>query len=161
KKWDENGQRIQIKSRREIEMFWKEEGTLAPCPWNLAKASGNGQFVATIEDGPRSSVFVVDHEQQHGGYASVGKADSDKTVKITLLALVRVTGKIGCPQAGRTPEWTMAIPHPIGDKENYLHFVNCGSLKGEFSFLLPPGKYDLEVYSDGPDAKMPVPKVAA
>jgi thiol-disulfide isomerase/thioredoxin len=51
----------------------------------------------------------------------------------------------------------MATVHPLGDKENYLHFTQCGSVRGRFSFLLPPGKYDLAAYSDSPSARMPKP----
>jgi thiol-disulfide isomerase/thioredoxin len=70
---------------------------------------------------------------------------------------VHVHGKIYCPESQRTPDWTAAIIHPTGDFGNYLHFVHCGSLKGEFSFLLPPGQYDFAVHSESPDARMPKP----
>ena len=34
-----------------------------------------------------------------------------------------------------------------------VHFTQCGSVKGEFSFLLPPGKFDFQVYSSSPNAQ--------
>ena len=36
----------------------------------------------------------------------------------------------------------------------------CGSVKGEFSFLLPSGTYDLNVYSESPDAGIARPQDA-
>ncbi len=157
RKWDDNGKSIEIKSQRELNKLWKEEGVLAPYPGRLVGKLADGEFVARVEDYPRESVFIVDQQQRLGGYASVEKSDREKPVTVILLPLVRVTGKIYCPQAQRIPDWTAAIVHPVGDTGNYLHFTNCGSLKGEFSFLLPPGKYDLDVYSESPDARMPRP----
>ena len=36
-----------------------------------------------------------------------------------------------------------------------MRFTGCGSEKGRFSFLLPPGEYELEAYSEGPKATIP------
>ena len=32
-----------------------------------------------------------------------------------------------------------------------MKFTGCGSLNGEFSVLLPPGRYEVQVYCEGPD----------
>jgi thiol-disulfide isomerase/thioredoxin len=68
-----------------------------------------------------------------------------------------VHGKIYCPQSERTPDWTAIKVRLPGDHENYIGFILCGSMKGEFSFLVPPGTYDLDVYSESPDAHMARP----
>src|SRR5438309_766803 len=85
-------------------------------------------------------------------------AQADKPVTIALRPLVRVHGTIDCPEAGRTPDWTMAVVHPPDDSTNYLHFTQCGSIQGKFSFLLPPGKYDLDVTSGSPSARLVRPR---
>jgi len=157
KQWDEHGERIKLHGLTDLDKIWKDEGVLEPFPTSKVKELDAGKFLATIEDRPRVSIFVTDAEQKRGGFVSVEKTDGDKPVTITLLPLVRVTGKIYCPQADRIPDWTMAMVHPPADKENYLHFEQCGSLKGAFSLLLPPGSYDLAVYSESPDASMPRP----
>ncbi|HZZ27037.1 MAG TPA: TlpA disulfide reductase family protein [Pirellulales bacterium] len=157
KQWNEHGDRIKLNGQKDRDTLWKEEGVLEAFPRSRAKQLDHGEFIVTVEDRPRVSVFVTDNEQRHGGYVSVEKTDCDKPIKISLLPLVRVIGTIYCPQAERTPDWTMAMVHPPGDKENYLHFEQCGSLKGVFSLLLPPGGYDLDVYSSSPDARMPRP----
>ncbi len=136
---------------------WTEEGVLAAHPKEIAKRLPEGKFSLSVNNRPRASIFAIDKRHERGGYVSVEKRDADKPVTITFAPLVRVRGKIYCPEARRTPDWTMAKVHPPGDRENYLSFTQCGSVCGEFSFLLPPGKYDFAVYSSSPDARMPKP----
>jgi len=89
---------------------------------------------------------------------SVQKIAADKPVTIVLHPLTRVTGKVFCPEANRTPGETMAVVHPPRDIKGSLQFTQCGSLKGEFSSLLPPGYYDLDISSSKPNARMPKPR---
>jgi thiol-disulfide isomerase/thioredoxin len=155
--WDEAGEPIKISGPADIGIFLKEEGVLVPHPRNMAKRLPEGKFNLSVDDRPRVSVFAVDKRHERGGFVSVEKSAADKPITIALAPLVRVHGKIYCPEAGRTPDWTMAVVHPPGDRENYLKFTQCGSVRGAFSFLLPPGKYDFAVYSSSPDAGMPKP----
>ena len=71
---------------------------------------------------------------------------------------MRVTAKVYCSEAGRTPDWSIAVIHPPGDYSNYLQLTRCGSVRGEISLLLPPGKYDFDVYSESPDARLRRPR---
>jgi thiol-disulfide isomerase/thioredoxin len=155
--WDEEGQLIKVRGLAEIGKMWKDEGVLAAFPQHAAKKLPEGRFSLSVKDRPRVSVFATDKSQQRGGFVSVERSAAEKPVTVTLRPLVRVHGKIYCPEAGRVPDWTMAIVHPPGDRENYLHFTQCGSMRGEFSFLLPPGKYDLAAYSSSPSARMAKP----
>ncbi len=154
---NDNGNLIKANGAVDWVRFWKDEGVLAAYPTRLAKHLSGNEFKLTRQDAPRAAVFAVDQEQRRGGCARVDYDTRREPITIKLLPLVRVTGKIYCPQAQRTPDWTMAIVHLPADSENYLQLARCGSLKGEFSFLLPPGKYDLQVYSQSPDADMPKP----
>jgi thiol-disulfide isomerase/thioredoxin len=155
KLWDERGEPIKIRGAAEWDKFWKDEGAMVAMPKRLAKRTSEGRFTVTVENRPRVSIFVTDAKQRRGGYVSVPKSAAPKEVEIKLVPLVRVHGKIYCPEAKRTPDWTAAVVHPPLDTSNYLHFTHCGSLKGEFSFLLPPGPYDFDVYSSSPDASVP------
>jgi thiol-disulfide isomerase/thioredoxin len=127
---------------------------LAANPAHIATPLADGKFRLSIGDRPRVSIFAIDKRHERGGFVSVEKSAADKPVTITLRPLVRVHGTIYCPEAARTPDWTMAVVHPKDDFENYLHFTHCGSVQGKFSFLLPPGEYDLDVYSNSPDARV-------
>jgi len=109
KQWDKHGERIKVIGHKDLDKFWKDEGVLAALPDHRVKQVEGGEFVATMEDRPRVSIFVTDLKQERGGYVSVEKTAADKPVTVTLLPLVRVTGKIYCLQAGRTSDWTVAI----------------------------------------------------
>jgi len=156
KQWNDAGEVFKVESKADRANFWKEEGVLAARSQNLAERLPDGQFTNLRINGPsRVSVVAIDGARQLGGLVVAERSASRKPVTITLLPLVRVTGKIYCPEIKGTPGWTVATVHPAGDSENCLHFTHCGSLKGEFSFLLPPGKYDLAVRSESPEASMP------
>jgi thiol-disulfide isomerase/thioredoxin len=159
RQWDDTGKLIKIESKADYGKMWKQEGILVPHPQCLAKQMTDGHFnlEADLSKRPRISVFATDILQQRGGLVSVEKIDAAKPVTIALLPMVRVTGEVYCSEAGKTPGWTMAVVHPPGDMGNYLHFTHCGSLNGKFSFLLPPGQYDFDVYSQEPNARMPKP----
>ncbi len=156
KQWDDAGKFIKV-DQANLGKYWKDEGVLEPYPHRLASPMGAGQFKVMVEKRPRVSIFVTDSTQQYGAIVAVEKRAADKPVTVNLLPLVRVTGNVYCSDAKKTPGWTMVVIHPPGDMENHLQFIHCGSLQGRFSFLLPPGKFDLDVYSELPDAHMPKP----
>ena len=153
KQWDETGKWMEVNGFSDAGNFWKDEGVLAH-PNNIAKLLPEGRFDLSVNDRPRVSVFAVDKCRERGGFVSVERSAADKPVTITIVPLVRVTAKVYCSEAGRTPDWSIAVIHPPGDRTNYLHFTNCGSVRGEISLLLPPGKYDFDVHSESPDASM-------
>ncbi len=156
--WDEQGTFFKLNGQADVGKIWKNEGVLETWPSHCAKRLPGGEFLLSVKGPrPRVAVFATDGARRRGGIVAVEKSDAGQPVTIKLVPLVRVTGKIHCPEAGKTPGWTMAVAHLPGDKENYLHPIQCGSLKGEFSVLLPPGTYDLDVYSEEPDAHMPKP----
>lgn len=134
-----------------------QEGELAPYPMSLAKRLPEGKFSLTSHDRPRVTIYAVDKERKHGGYATIEKSDAASEITIKLVPLVRVHGKIYCADADVTPERTNASIRPVGDRDNFLKFTQCPSNRGQFAFLLPPGKYDLDISSSSPDARMPKP----
>ncbi len=156
--WDENGDSIQTGGDGERKTWWEEEGAIVPCPRYLATRLAGGAFTVKIEENSQASVFATDATRRRGGLVSVQKIAADKPVTIALHPLTRVTGKVFCPEANRTPGETMAVVHPPRDVKGSLQFTQCGSLKGEFSFLLPPGCYDLDISSSKPNARMPKPR---
>jgi thiol-disulfide isomerase/thioredoxin len=158
KLWDEAGKRIKNTGLVDAGKVWKEEGVLAANPALLATRLAEGRFRLAVSERPRVSVFAIDKSRKRGGFVSVEQSAADTPVTITLRPLVRVHGTIDCPEAGRVPDWTMAVVHPPDDSTNYLHFTQCGSIQGKFSFLLPPGKYDLDVTSSSPSARLVRPR---
>lgn len=158
KLWDETGKRNTVTRLADAGQFWKNEGALAANPSEIATRLPEGRFSLTVNDRPRVPVFAVDKRHERGGLVSVEKSASDKPVTITIAPLVRVTAKVYCSEAGRTPDWSNAAVYPLGDKGNYPKLTQCGSMRGKISLLLPPGKYDFDVYSESPDARVRTPK---
>src|SRR3954470_8667869 len=124
----------------------------------MAERLPGGKFKITVEDRPRVAIFAADKSHTHGGYVAIERKPRVEGITIKLGPLVPVHGKIFCADAGLTPDWTMAQAHAPGDRENYLRIAQCGSVRGEFAFLLPAGKYDFVAYSSSPDAQMPKPQ---
>jgi thiol-disulfide isomerase/thioredoxin len=155
--WDEKGAALRTGNREEIVEFWNDEGTMVPWPSKSATTI-HGQFNLEIEgDRPTVAVLIMDREHKRGACKRFDK-NGDRSGKIVLRPLVRVSGKITCTEAARTPGWTIACVHLPNDFGNWLKPIVCGSVQGKFSFLLPPGDYDLDVYSEDPDARMEKPK---
>ena len=158
KQWDAAGEWIKVGGLADAGTFWKEEGMLAARSSSLVTRLPEEKFRLSVGNRPRVSVFAIDTRHERGGYVAVEKNTAGQPITITFAPLVRVTAQIYCAEAGRTPDWSMAVIHPPGDRSNYLHFTHCGSLRGKISLLLPPGTYDFDVYSESPDASMRTPK---
>jgi thiol-disulfide isomerase/thioredoxin len=150
--WDESGELLKEAAAGKL---WTNEGVLATHPRNMVKRLPEGRFSLTVEGWPRMPIFALDKRHERGGIVLVDQSEGDKPVTITLAPLVRVTAKVYCSEAGKTPDWLVAqiyVPDSKGNKSKKL--MICGSYRGEISFLLPPGKYDLEAHSMSPNAKL-------
>jgi thiol-disulfide isomerase/thioredoxin len=152
--WDERGELLK---EAEAGKLWTNEGVIVPIPQHRAKRLPEGRFSLTVGD-PRITLFALDKHQERGGIVSVDQIAADKPVKITIAPLTRVTAKVYSTEAGRTPELTNALIWVPGDKGKYQKLMLCGSFRGQISFLLPPGNYELRVDSRSPNAKLPAPQ---
>ncbi|PQO40829.1 TlpA disulfide reductase family protein [Blastopirellula marina] len=162
-RWDEAGELIEMNGLADAHKIWKEEGVLVPNPKCQGKILPDGKFELSLPPHPLASVLVLDKKRQLGGLklvetrSRVGHSMTEK-VEIPLQKLVRVTAKIYCAEAGRTPDWSHVRVYPVDEWTEFPAFIGCGSLKGEISFLLPPGTYDFETHSESPDARLLLPK---
>lgn len=154
--WDEAGDVFKV-TNADLGKFWKDEGVLAAFPWRIASRLPRGRFSLTVNGVPRVAVFAVDKRRERGGIVLVEQGAADKAVTITLAPLVRVTAKVYCSEASRTPDWSKAVVYFPDDKGNHSKLALCGSVRGEISFLLPPGKYDFDVGSTSPNASIRTP----
>jgi len=152
--WDEAGELLKEAAAGKL---WKNEGVLAASPKRIATRLPEGRFSLTTDGRPSVSVFAVDKRHERGGIVSVERSAADKAVTIAIAPLVRVTAEVYCFEADRTPDYSCAVVIlPAGGRINKLTL--CGSLRGKISLLLPPGEYYLDVYSQGPDARIITPK---
>jgi thiol-disulfide isomerase/thioredoxin len=153
--WDETGELLKEAAAGKL---WTNEGVLAASPQQIAKRLPDGRFSLTVDGQSRVPFFAVDKRHERGGIALVEQSAADKPVTITLAPLVRMTAKVDCSEAGRTPDWSSAAVYIPDDKGNTSKLMICGSFRGEISFLLPPGKYELYVHSMSPNAGLFRPK---
>lgn len=162
-RWNESGEVIEVNGLADVAKIWKEEGVLVPNPNRQGKILDDGKFELSLPTYPLASVLVLDKKRQMGGLTMietsswVGHPMTEK-VEVKLQKLVRVTAKVYCAEAGRTPDWSSVRVFPVDDWTEFPSFTNCGSLKGEVSFLLPPGTYDFFANSESPDAKLILPQ---
>ena len=140
------------------EKLWTNEGVLAPSPKQTAKRLPEGKFSLTVDGDRWVTIFAVDRRHERGGIVSVEQSAADEPVTITLAPLVRVTAKVYCSEAGRTPEWSSAQVFVPDDKGHQTKVMICGSFRGRVSFLLPPGKFNLRANSRLPWATLRTPK---
>ncbi len=152
--WDEAGELLQEAKEGKL---WTNEGTLATRPQNMVKRQPEGRFSLTVEGKPRIPIFALDKRHERGGIVMVQQCAAGKPVVITILPLVRVTAKVHCSEVGRTPDWSNARIFILDDKGNRSLLTICGSFRGQVSFLLPPGTYDLDAYSNSPNATLRIP----
>ena len=150
--WDESGELL---NEAKTGKLWTNEGVLATNPPHLVKRQAEGRFSFTVEGWPRMPIFALDKRHERGGIVVVEQSAADKPVTITLAPLVRVTAKFYCSEAGKTPDWLASQIRVSNDKDSQMpKLMLCGSYRGEVSFLLPPGKYDLTAHSTSPNAKL-------
>jgi thiol-disulfide isomerase/thioredoxin len=153
--WDERGELLKEAAAGKL---WTNEGVLVAGPKQRAKQLSQGRFSLTVDGYKRIVLLALDKRHERGGIVSVDQSAADKPVTITIVPLTRVTAKVYSAEAGRTPEHTSALIWVPGDKGNDWKLMLCGSFRGQISFLLPPGNYNLDVDSQSPNATLPAPK---
>ncbi len=149
--------------RKKIEaQGWKklsgQVGTMEPY-WSLAKATtdGEGRFsiAATSNSG---ALLAMDGPRRRGALAIVDPEQQMLVEPLVLRKLVRVHGNMACTGPVARPKWTNVYVDIQPDVErrplDLFRMMQCSSLNADFSFLVPPGKYTMEVYSTDPEARV-------
>lgn len=131
------------------------QGASVATTWLEGRPSGGvttdqeGRFsLETRGSGRARAVLIMDEDRTHGVISRYdpGFYDEEKTLK--LKKLVKVQGKFSCSDLGDPPPWTNVYANITPDR---IRIGRCSSREAEFSFLLPPGEYELYMY--GTDAK--------
>lgn len=158
RQWNDEGNAPELRTDQEIAEFWDDEGQMLPWPEASVDKLDGGRFRCRFRRVYTTNcIYAMDPGQKRGGYVTVKRDQPPSPVTITLAPLARVFGEVSCSEAGKTPGWTCVRVHTTGDFDNCKILTTCGSMRGRFSFLLPPGVYDFAVYSESPDAHMPKP----
>lgn len=156
--WNADGGYYQPAAESDEQKIWRDEGELgelAPLPRNLAERLPEGHFFIEVPDRDQVALMAVDRDRKRGGIVVVDIAATNQSVEIVLRPLTRVTGEVYCAEAGRKPKSSAARVWARHDQGTGPAITFCVSLESKFSFLLPPGRYDINVHSESPDAALP------
>jgi thiol-disulfide isomerase/thioredoxin len=122
----------------------KDRSKRGQAGFHTVKSDGEGRFTLNVEIGDRDvPLMAIDADRTSGGTAVVPAADAGREIEIRLAPLVRVHGKIGSNELGKSPPWTNVYIDVLPGKGRILQ---CPSDTAEFSMLLPPGDYELYAY---------------
>jgi hypothetical protein len=136
-------------AKSDVASFWdsSEEGN-APVgklrPYEAATTDRDGKFSLKTNFYNRSQAFLaLDAAREQGGLVVVDPKEAQKPLTITMAPLVRVQGKFACKELGDKKFWTNVYMSLMPGNNRILM---CASKAGEFSFNLPPGKYEFYGY---------------
>ncbi len=112
-----------------------------------------GSYELTVEAYGRPVALVaLDAAGRRGALVCVDpERDSAKSIDLVLRPATRVFGKLASAELGRALEWTNGYAY-VWCGKTQVRIARCSSVQAEFSFLLPEGEYDIDLY--GTDAEM-------
>ncbi len=116
---------------------------------DVVKTDEKGQFLVelTFFYGRSYSLCALDVAKKRGGLAAVGPKTPDEPITIKAGPLVHVHGKYVCKELGTPVGWTNTMFLSMPERWNVVDHM---TKEGEFSVLLPPGRYHIQGYG-GPD----------
>ena len=117
----------------------------------VAKTDDQGNFRVelTFYYGRSYSLCALDTERKRGGLAVVGPKTPDEAITIQAGPLVHVHGKYTCKELDQPVGWTNSMFLSMPERWRINEHM---TKNGEFSVLLPPGRYLLQGYG-GPDVE--------
>ncbi len=138
---------------------WTDEGVMEPMPSTTALPLPQGCFRLQLpEEREAYSLVAMSKKRNMGGIVLVAREAAMSPAVISVQSLVNVHGSIICRENGVVPRVTDVSIHPASDEGRHAPVARCRSVKGRFSFWLPPGAYDLDIRGLQPTARLPKPR---
>jgi hypothetical protein len=127
----------------DVAPYWHIQGG-KPAPFRGTRTDAAGGFTFEIDPRyPGAALVALDKDRRRGGLLVVDPKKVPEKIEIKLGPLVHVHGQFSCKELDRRPPWTnvymTALPGPN-------RVLGCDSRQAEFSFRLPPGKYQFWGY---------------
>jgi len=98
---------------------------------------------------------AIDEGHYLAGLREISREDLGKEVTLTLQPACRVHGRLNAA-AARKRKWSMKTLTVYVDWDVHRP-CQYSSEQGRFEFVLPPGKYNVKVYSEDPDKAITMP----
>ncbi len=155
--WSANGlswDQVQALRDDEPEAWTQNEGKMAP--WGdprLTDALGRFSIPAPAR---KKTLLAYDRDRRRGAMIVFDPMHPEKPVEARLQPLVRVFGTVRLA-AAETPGklWSstyLYMPYDENDPLDRRRMATCGSFKGRFEFLVPPGTYEIGASNPEPHA---------
>ncbi len=131
----------------DVSLFWEaKDGVMTPSNPKDVKTNAEGKAVVVIDNwNEKRPVMVLSADRTQGGIVGVSKADAGKEVVVTLGAVMRMNGKMDSKELGYAPKWANVTVTRDGYR---AYFTQHTTMDAKFEFLLPVGKYKLNVYGE-------------
>jgi hypothetical protein len=156
--WGANGldwDQVAAVRSTEPEKLWQHEGEMAPWGTVRAVTDGNGRFSIAPPD-RKNALLAYDRGRQRGAFVVFDLKQPEKPVEVRLQPLVRIFGATRLAGTEAPLKWSCTyLNTPYDDKSPLLsrRMAICGSFKGRFAFLVPPGTYLIRASSDDPTSE--------
>ena len=129
-----------------------QDGTLGRAP--RTDADGRFSVPAPLR---KNALLVYDRDRRRGAAIVFDPKHPERPVEARLQPLIRVFGTIGLAGA-ESPRtlWSttyLSMPYDENDPLNFPRMAMCGSFKGRFEFVVPPGTYEFSASGSEPLAK--------
>ena len=149
--WDRYGNYVSVDPSA-----WTNEGEMEPHPTATALSLPQGCFRLQFPGEPGNiSLLAKSKNSNSGGMVLVGKEVARTPVVIPVYPLVNLHGSVVCRENSVVPKLTDVYLYPSSDEGKYAPVAHCRSVRGFFSFWLPPGSYELNIRTSQPTARIP------
>jgi len=113
-------------------------------PHSAVTTDQEGRFTLEVDNRGRPvAILVMDAERKRGAVSRFSDRSFGKERTLKLEPLVKVHGKFFCKDLKKKPSWTNVYVNALPGK---IRVARHSSQEAEFSFLLPPGEYQLYMY---------------
>jgi hypothetical protein len=156
--WGANGldwDQVVAVRNTEPEKLWQHEGEMAP--WGSVRVVTDdvGRFSIAAPD-RKNALLAYDRERQRGALIVFDPKQPEKPVEVRLQPLVRIFGAARLSGTEAPLKWYstyLNTPYDDGAPLLSRRMAICGSFKGRFAFLVPPGTYQIRASSDDPTSE--------
>ncbi|WP_435021380.1 redoxin domain-containing protein [Tundrisphaera sp. TA3] len=162
--WGANGkaweQVVDLRAK-DPEALWRDEGRMEPWGDTRARSDADGRFSIPAQE-RRNWLMILDRDRKRG--ALIDPRTFAGPVEARLQPLVRVSGTTRLEGKEGPMPWSCTyfeIPYNEADPLENGRVAICGSLRSRFSFLVPPGTYQVSASGSDPNSStVDGPKIA-
>ena len=147
-KWDQ----VVALDGKAPESLWQNEGKMEPWSEFRVVTDTDGRFSISVSERIKT-LIIYDCERRNGAIAVFDSKHPEVPLDVRLKPLVRIFGTNRLSDPEVPLKWTctyLNLQYDEDDPLNNTRIAICGSYQARFSFLIPPGVYELRATSEDP-----------